>query len=577
MMKKILLVLLVVFLGTPSSYAQSTTSIRGVVTDSSGGVIAGASVTMVSMENGGVRTSVTDANGVYNFPQVVPGTYRLVAEKSGFAKMTRTNITLLVNTPSTLDLVMVVGAIGDVVNVQAEVSQINTTDASLGNPFSEMQVRQIPLQTRNVVGLLSVQPGVTSNGEVLGARRDQNNVTLDGADVNNNQNSGLIAQNTTTGLGGYQGSNANGANINSGFNAVLPIPLDSVEEFRVTVAGQGANMGRSSGGQVALVTKSGTNNLHGSLYEYNRNSATAANTWFNNQAGVARQPLVRNQFGASTGGKIVRDRAFFFFDYEQRQDASGVAQVRAVPSDSLRQGIFKYRMCNNPTGPGGVCDPVNDQIFVQAISASDIQAVDPIGKGVNTSMLPLLNQYPSGNAPSFGEDGGLNFSGFRFNAPSHRSDHAIVGKIDVHLDRAGKHTVSLRGTLADNTDDQILAQFPGQAPASTLRDNSKGFAAQYTAILRSNLVSVLNLSYTRFGQALSGVAGPVLFQTSLDPLQNPYARPLSQRLPTLNPNEDIAWTKGAHTITAGFSARFIHNNTRSFANSFAGGCSFFTA
>src|SRR6266513_3720878 len=122
MMKKILLVLLVVFLGTPSSYAQSTTSRRGVITYSSGGVIAGASVTMASMENGGVRTSVTDANGVYNFPQVVPGTYRLVAEKSGFAKMTRTDITLLVNTPSTLDLVMVVGATGDVVNVQAEVS-----------------------------------------------------------------------------------------------------------------------------------------------------------------------------------------------------------------------------------------------------------------------------------------------------------------------------------------------------------------------------------------------------------------------------------------------------------------------
>ena len=568
-MKRIVPGLLVVFLVTSSSYAQSTTSLRGVITDSSGGVIPEAAVTMTSTENGAVRTSVTEANGVYNFPQVVPGTYKLTATKTGFAKMTRNNITLLVNTPSTLDLVMVIGITGEVVSVQADVSQINTTDASLGNPFSELQVRQIPLQTRNVVELLSVQPGVTSNGEVLGARRDQNNVTLDGADVNNNQNSGLIAQNTTTGLGGYQGSNANGANINSGFNAVLPIPLDSVEEFRVTVAGQGANMGRSSGGQVALVTKSGTNNLHGSVYEYNRNSATAANTWFNNQAGVPRQPLVRNQFGASAGGKIIKDRAFFFFNYEQRQDASGVAQVRAVPSDSLRQGIFKYRMCNSPTGPGGTCDPVNDKIFVQSISASDIQAVDPLGKGVDRSMLPILNKYPSGNAPSFGEDGGLNFSGFRFNAPSHRSDHAIVGKIDLHLDRAGKHTVSFRGTLADNTDDQILAQFPGQAPASTLRDNSKGFAAQYTAILRPNLVSVLNLSYTRFGQALSGVTGPALFQTSLDPLQNPYARPLSQRLPTLNPNEDIAWTKGPHTITAGFSARFIHNNTRSFANSFA--------
>ena len=182
-MKRIVPGLLVVFLVTSSSYAQSTTSLRGVITDSSGGVIPEAAVTMTSTENGAVRTSVTEANGVYNFPQVVPGTYKLTATKTGFAKMTRNNITLLVNTPSTLDLVMVIGITGEVVSVQADVSQINTTDASLGNPFSELQVRQIPLQTRNVVELLSVQPGVTSNGEVLGARRDQNNVTLDGADL----------------------------------------------------------------------------------------------------------------------------------------------------------------------------------------------------------------------------------------------------------------------------------------------------------------------------------------------------------------------------------------------------------
>jgi len=241
---------------------------------------------------------------------------------------------------------------------------------------------------------------------VLGARRDQNNVTLDGADVNNNQNSGLVAQTTATGMGGYQGSNANGANINSGFNAVLPIPLDSVQEFRVTVAGEGPNQGRSSGGQVTLVTKSGTNQLHGSLYEYNRNTATAANTWFNNQAGVPRQPLVRNQFGGSAGGKIVRDRAFYFFNYEQRQDGSGVAQVRAVPSDTLRQGIFKYTMCNNPTGLNGICDPAKDTIFVQTISASDIKSVDPLNQGVNANILPVLNQYPHGNAPSLGRTEG---------------------------------------------------------------------------------------------------------------------------------------------------------------------------
>jgi hypothetical protein len=551
------------------SFAQSTTSLRGTVTDPSGGAIADAAVAISSDENGSSRRNLTDSNGEYSFLQVVPGTYKLVVEKAAFATMTRSDIKLLVNTPATLNLTMAIGVTGEVVNVSTEALEVNTTDASVGNPFSEMQVRQLPLQTRNVVELLSVQPGVTSNGEVLGARRDQNNITLDGADVNNNQNSGLIAQATATGTGGYQGSNANGTSTNAGFNAVLPIPLDSVQEFRVTVAGEGPNQGRSSGGQVTLVTKSGTNQLHGSLYEYNRNSATSANTWFNNQAGVPRQPLVRNQFGGSLGGKIIPDRIFFFFNYEQRQDASGVAEVRAVPSDTLRQGIFKYTMCNNPTGPGGACDPTKDAISVQTINASDIKAVDPLNLGVNTNILSVLNQYPRGNAPAFGEDGGLNFSGFRFNAPSHRSDHAIVGKIDLHLDRAGKHTVNVRGTLADNTDDQVLAQFPGQAPASTLRDNSKGVASQYTAILRSNLINAFNLAYTRFGQSFSGVTGPVLFQTSLDPLQNPNARPLSQRLPTLNLTDGVTWIKGKHTIAAGFSTAIIHNNTNSFANSFA--------
>jgi hypothetical protein len=571
-MRNVFIGILGMFLGAFSCYAQSTTSLRGVITDPTGGVVPNATISLISTENGSVRGNVTDANGAYSFLQIAPGSYKLTAEKAGFATMTRTDVKLLVNTPSTLDLTMKVSAISEVVSVTAEVSQVNTTDASIGNPFTEEQVREIPLQTRNVVELLSVQPGVTSNGEVLGGRRDQNNITLDGADVNNNQNSGLIAQNTATVLGGYQGSNANGANINSGFNAVLPIPLDSVQEFRVTVAGEGPNLGRSSGGQVTLVTKGGTNNLHGSLYEYNRNTATAANTWFNNQAGVPRQPLVRNQFGGSAGGKIVKDRAFYFFNYEQRQDGSGVAQVRAVPSDTLRQGIFKYTMCNNPSGLNGICDPSKDNIFVQTITASDIQAVDPQNKGVDASILPVLNQYPHGNSPSFGEDGGLNFSGFRFNAPLHRSDHAIVGRIDVHLDRAAKHTLMVRGTLAHNTDDDPilgLAQFPGQQPASTLRDNSKGFAVQYAAVLRTNLINVLNVSYTRLSHDLSGATGPVLFQTSIDPLQNPFARPLAQTLPTLSPTDDVTWTKGPHTIVAGFSARIIHNNTTSFANTFS--------
>src|SRR5215468_9458408 len=315
-LKSVAVLIFALVISASVAHSQATASLRGTITDPSGAVIPDATVTLKSAENGSSRKSATDINGEYNFLQVAPGDYNLIAEKSGFATVTNAHVKLLVNTPETLDLKMALSAAGEIVNVASEASQVNTTDASVGNPFSEKQVRQLPLQTRNVVELLSLQPGVTSSGEVLGARRDQNNITLDGADVNNNQNSGLVAQATGTSTGGYQGSNANGSVINSGFNAVLPIPLDSVQEFRVTVAGDGPGQGRSSGGQVVLITKSGTNQIHGSLYEFNRNTATAANTWFNNHAGVPRQPLVRNQFGGSVGGRIMRDRVFYFLNYE---------------------------------------------------------------------------------------------------------------------------------------------------------------------------------------------------------------------------------------------------------------------
>src|SRR5262249_9879077 len=152
--------------------------------------------------------------------------------------------------------------------------------------------------------------------------------------------------------------------------------------------------------------------------------------------------------------------------------------------------------------------------------------------GVNPQMLAVLRRYPAGNDAAFGQDGGLNFSGFRFNAPSHRNDRAIVGKLDLHLDSAGKHTLSLRGTVAQNKDDGSLAPFPGQGPASTARDHSGGFSAQYTMVPRQNLVNIVSLGYTRYSQTNSGVSGPVLFMNPLDSLDNFNARASSQRLPT---------------------------------------------
>lgn len=541
-------------LASLSAYAQSTSLLRGTITDPQGAVIAEATVTLKNAQTGFTRQSLSNANGEYQFLQVVPGTYVVTVEKPGFSTITHADTTLLVRTPTTLDLRMDLGTTSESVNVSAEASPINTVDASVGNAFSEQQVRQLPLQTRNVVELLSLQPGVTTNGEVLGARRDQNNITLDGVDVNDNQNAGLVTQNSATGIT-YQGVNGNNANVNSGFNAVLPIPLDSVQEFRVTVSGEGADQGRSSGGQVVLITKSGTNQFHGSLYEYNRNTATSANTWFNNQSGVPVQQLVRNQFGASVGGPIKKDRVFFFVNWEQRKDASSVAQVRAVPSESLKQGMLNVQLTDGS---------------VRTLTPADLAQVDPLHMGLNSGYQQILQQYPVGNDPAFGQDGGLNFSGFRFNAPDHLNNMAWVARLDYKLDSAGKHNLSVRGTLADNTQDQILAQFPGQSPASIGRDNSKGISTRYTAILAPTMINSLTYGLTRLGQEFSGVVGTGFeFEpTALSSLENWSARAKGRTNPLNNFSDDLTWTKGKHTITMGLNFRFSKNNISAFTNSY---------
>ena len=532
--------------------AQSTSSLHGVVSDAQNAVIPGAVVGLNSAATGASRQEVTDSTGGYQFVQVMPGEYTLTVAKPGFATATEQHVVLQVNTPATLNIQMEVGTTGQTVNVTAEASTISTSDASVGNAFTEHSIRQLPLDTRNVVELLSLQPGVTATGEVMGSRRDQNNIVLDGVDVNDNENSGVGGQ---ADVGSTQGSNATGQSPISGFNSVLPIPLDSVQEFRVTVAGQGADEGRSSGGQVVLITKSGTNQLHGSAYEYNRNTVTAANSWFNNRDGVGITPLNRNQFGASLGGRIKKDRIFYFFNYERRIDASSQAVERQVPTQNLKQGILTFADTNGNN---------------YTLTPAQIKQVDPLGIGTNAAYLNILNQYPTGNDPAYGADGGLNFTGFRFNAPDALDNRAYVGKMDFILDGAGKHTVSVRGTLSNANQDQTnaLAQFPGQEPASELLNNSKGISATYTAILTPTLINNFTFGYTRQGLAYSGTPGDSFTLGPLDALQNYNARANGRILPVKNIVDNLTWTKGKHTITTGINFRVMTNNKFTYSQSY---------
>ena len=241
------------------TFAQTgSTSLRGTVTDPSGSVVPGATVVLKNTELNTQRTVTTSSVGEYQFLLLPPGTYSLTVTASGFERYQQTRLPLLVNTPATLNVRLGLGRTTESVTVTGEAPLLNMSDASLGNSYGENQVKQIPLEGRNVPDLLTLQAGVaytgnrpdmdkpaykdqdTRNGSVNGARSDQSNVTLDGVDVNDQNN-------------GYA------------FTSVLPVTLDSVQEFRVTTTNYNADQGVGSGAQVALVTKGGTNNFHGSL------------------------------------------------------------------------------------------------------------------------------------------------------------------------------------------------------------------------------------------------------------------------------------------------------------------------
>jgi len=549
------LLALVTFAIASAVWGQATTSLRGIVSDSQGGAIDSANITLQNDQTGFKRSVVTDNTGTYQFLQVPPGAYVVVVEKPGFSVSTQQGIQLLVNTPASLNVSMQLASVATSVNVEAEVVTLNTVDAAIGNAFNQTQVRELPLQTRNVVELLSLQPGVTQTGEVLGSRRDQNNIVLDGVDANDNQNAGLgvLGRNSKIALPGLNGATSGGGGLDraAGFNSALPVPLDSVQEFRVTVGGEGADQGRSSGGQVTLVTKSGTNRLHGSAYEFNRNTIFSANNWFNNRSGVARQPLNRNQFGFSVGGPIKKDRVFFFFNYEKRLDRTATSVLGHVPSAAMREGILTFKATDGST---------------TTLTPAQLKQIDPLNIGVSPAILSMLKQYPIGNDPSSGFDGGLNFSGYRFNAPKNLTNNAYVGKMDFHIDPSGKHILSVRGSLAGNN--QVLTQqsFPNQQINNVQLNNSRGISAMYTAVVSSSMVNVAAFGLTRIGLNQTGPSGDAFTIDSIDSFVNYNSRAYIRISPTYNFNDDFTWTKNTHTITAGANIRFTRNGYTNFAN-----------
>lgn len=575
--RNILFVCLAMVFGAASAWSQvGTTSVRGTVTDKSGAAVSGAHVTLANPALSLQREANTTAAGEYEFLALPPGTYGLSVTATGFRKYELNGLQLLVNNPATQNVAMEIGTTVQTVEVSASAETLNTTDASLGNAFNENQVKELPLEGRNVPDLLTLQAGVvyignnpgidtnadTRSGAVNGARSDQSNVTLDGIPVNN------------------RAGNA--------FTSVLPVTLDSVQEFRVTTSNYNADQGGTGGAQVSLVTKSGTNEFHGSAYEYTRNTYTSANDYFNKQAELASgspntpPKLIRNIFGASVGGPIKKDRLFLFLNYEGTRRAEAQVQTTTVPSDTLRDGIVQYPCAGTATEtptqqcPGMTVQGLSGKSYTVAagnygLDPNTIKMMDPLHAGVNTPIQTWLNSgyWPHSNSGAVGD--GLNTLGFVFSSPISLKQNWYIGKLDFNITKDAKQRVSVTGALANlsNPGPQFL---PGQPAETTEVNYNKGIIVNYSGVLSSTLVNSIRYGFVRESDGSIGNSNQEwIYLRGLNDQGGAITRSEQYQRPIHNISDDLSWTRGKHTWQFGGVITFIRDATARTGNSFSDG------
>jgi hypothetical protein len=547
---------------TANSFAQNaTTSLRGVVKDPTGAFVSGATVTLLDNANGQKLVATTKDDGEYQLSQISPAKYAITVTASGFGSQAK-EAELLVNQPATINFVLSLQSNTEVVNVTAAAQTLNITDASLGNSTNNATIQALPSETRNVPDILSLQPGViylpppsnpsmqdSRSGAVNGGRSDQGNITIDGIDDNDQVN-------------GFA------------FTGVLRQTQDSIEEFRVTTGLANADAGRSSGAQVSLVTKSGTNQYHGAVYWYNRPTFTVANDFFNKQAelnsGLPNRPgkLIRNIFGGDVGGPIIKNKLFFFANYEGSRIAESSQQVRTVPTASYQNGILQYR---GTTANGGT--------EVQTLTAAQVAMLDAgctvcntaaysPSPGPNPNALAYFKSMPAANGFNAGD--GLNTGSYSFSSPNPKTLNTTIVRLDYIP--SSKHHIFGRGNLQKDTTGGV-EQFPGQGPSSVLIDNSKGMTFGDTWTISSTMVNDIRYGYIRQGFGNSGVGSGDYVDFRFLDTATAETRDTIISVPVNNIVDNLSWSKGKHTIQVGGNWRLVHQNRSSNSTSFSSGTS----
>lgn len=566
--------------------AQTGTSrISGTVTDPRGAVIVGAQVTVKSEATGVTYTGKTTSAGAYVFPDIPVGEYSVIVEAQGFRKVVSTRNVLTVGSPLVVDVALEVGATTEVVEVQGGYDRVETSHAMLGDVVDAKAIRDLPLNGRNPLSLIMLEPGLiqrTTNGtgsgtHVNGSRDRSHNVTIDGID-------------------------ANESSVPNPQSNVYRLNPDMVMEYRVVTHNATPEFGRNSGAQVAIATRPGTNEIHADVFEFFRNEALNSNEFFNNTKGVERPLLRAHQYGVDGGGPIKKDRTFFFGSWQGQniyytQPIANSFGIPLVFTEAARNGVFRYFVPDpkNPLVISGRTITANSPLLVNqqtgallvptcsgsitanCVASYNIFSADPKALGLDPKIGTFIKKYPTPNSFDVGD--GLNTGGFVWNPPEKRTGPTFTVRVDHKFDENNSAFVRYIHGHFDSVDGDLLNArpkvFPSFPPLGEVSRAHRNLAINYRRVISPSIVNEFTAGLARFvfhftfGESNPDFPNiePFTFSNISSPVLNiPHTE---RALTTIQFIDNFSVIHGAHVIRTGFNIRLVrHNDQRGLAGGF---------
>jgi hypothetical protein len=532
------LVTIWVFLGFCATAAAQTSTISGVVLDSAGAVIPGATVVVKHNATGVETSGVSNGEGAFSFPRVQTGTYTVTVSLEGFKTFVADDVVLTSGNPAAVRAVLQVGGVTETVTVSSASEIIQTQAATISSTVSLNEIKKLPITSRSAMDFIPFLPGVSTPGgnrqsQVNGLPRGQINITLDGVNIQDNT-----------------------LRSTDGFFAIVSPRLDAIEEVTLTTASQGAGDTGQGSVQIKFTTRSGTNQYTGSAYTTYRNEKFNANTWFNDRDGVDKADLTLHQPGGRVGGPIMRNKAFFFVNYEEERIPSQLTRTRTIFHPQAEQGVYRY-------ASGGQTHEVN--LLSLAAANGQLSTMDPTIAGLLSRI-----RAATGTTGSVTDNTDPLTQAYRYNVDRKSHNRFPTFRVDYNLTDNHRASVAWHRNVFDTFPDTLNsreARFPGFPVAAGQSSTRLSWSNSVRSTFGGNFVNEARVAYSsspvvffkELGTA-SGFNREIFseeggFRLDFPLVTEPSASPSPQGRNAWNLlfENSVSWLKGNHSITGGAS------------------------